>query len=88
MLGSLVLITQDSLAVRLPEQQPGLPMKVPDKLFLIRNRVGCRGGKKEQATEIKNRLRTGITREVKKLFGLAQGDLFNQKLKPGPCTGQ
>lgn len=49
MLGSLVLITQDSLAVRLPEELPGLPVELPDKLFLIRSRVGCRGGKKEQA---------------------------------------
>lgn len=82
MLGSLVLITQDSLAVRLPEELPGLPVELPDKLFLIRSRVGCRGGKKEQA-QIKNRLRVGIRWEDK-LFSLAQGDLFNQRLKPGP----
>lgn len=56
MLGSLVLLAQDSLAVRQPEELPGLPVELPDELFLIRSRVGCRGGKnrhrnKEEAGE-------------------------------------
>lgn len=43
--------------------------------------------RKEQTdTEIKKRL--GSRREDKKMFGLAQGDLFNQRVKPGPRTGQ
>lgn len=44
--------------------------------------------KERTGTEIKNRLRVGIRREDKKLFGLAQDDLLNQRLKPGPCTRQ
>lgn len=40
-------------------------MELPDKLFLIRSRVGCRRRKK--GTEMKNRLRVGIRKEDKKL---------------------
>lgn len=80
MLGSLVLITQDSLAVRLPEELPGLPVELPDKLFLIR--AGW-GAEEERKNRHRNKKQAG-DQEGGQETGLAQGDLFNQRLKPGP----
>lgn len=41
------MITQDSPAVRLPEQLPGMSMKLTDKIIPDQEGVGgCRGGRK------------------------------------------